>query len=165
MTDRVPRLLMIATLAVALVLQLVQLPWYWLAALRPMFVPMVLVYWAMVMPQPTGLVTAWITGLLLDVLLGSVLGQHALGLTVLVFVTLQLRGILSLYPIWQEALALTPIFALYTFLTFWIDGATGHRADPWLQWLPLLTTGPCWPLLFGFLNSLQRGGEPDSLVL
>jgi rod shape-determining protein MreD len=162
--DRAPRLLIVATLAVALVLQLLELP-YALAVLRPLFVPMVLVYWAMVVPQPTGLLTAWITGLLLDVLLGSVLGQHALGLTVLVFITLQLRGILSLYPLWQEALALTPIFAVYVFLMFWIDGATGHRADPWLQWLPLLTTGPCWPLVFGLLNSLHRRGQDDPLVL
>ena len=162
--DRPPRILIAASLAVALVLQLVELP-YALAVLRPMLVPLVLVYWVMVVPQPTGLLTAWITGLLLDVLLGSVLGQHALGLTVLVFITLQVRGILSLYPIWQEALALTPIFALYTFLMFWIDGATGHRADPWLQWLPLATTGPCWPLVFGALNSLQRRSQHDPLVL
>lgn len=162
--ERAPRLLIAATLACALVLQLIELP-YALAALRPMFVPLVLVYWVMVVPQPTGLATAWITGLLLDVLLGSVLGQHALGLTVLVFITLQLRGILSLYPIWQEALALTPIFAVYAFLMFWIDGATGHGADPWLRWLPLLTTAACWPFAFGLLNSLQRRGEHDPLVL
>ena len=164
MTDRVPRLLMVLTLAVALTLQLLQLP-YLLAVLRPLLVPLVLVYWAMVVPQPTGLFTAWITGLLLDVLLGSVLGQHALGLTVMVFVTLQVRGILSLYPIWQEALALVPIWLLYTFLMFWIDGATGHLADPWLQWFPVVTTGLCWPLVFALMNSLNRRSQHDPLAL
>ena len=162
--ERTPRLLIAATLAVALVLQLIELP-YALAVLRPMLVPMVLVYWVMVVPQPTGLFTAWIVGLLMDVLLGSVLGQHALGLTVLVFVTLQLRGILSLYPIWQEALALTPIFALYTFLMFWIDGATGHRADPWLQWVPIVTTGLSWPLVFAAMNSVSRRSQHDPTAL
>ena len=163
--DRPPRLLIVATLAIALVLQLVELPWYWLAALRPMFVPMVLVYWAMVVPQPTGLLTAWITGLLLDVLLGSVLGQHALGLTVMVFATLQVRGILSLYPIWQEALALSGMWLLYSLIMFWVDGATGHHADPWLQWLPVLTTGLCWPPAFALLNALTRRVQHDPLVL
>ena len=164
MTDRAPRLLIIASLAAALVLQLIELP-YVLAVLRPMFVPLVLVYWVMVIPQPTGLFSAWLVGLMLDVLLGSVLGQHALGLTVMVFITLQVRGILTLYPIWQEALALMPIWFVYLFLMFWIDGATGHRADPWLLWLPLLTTGPCWPLAFGLLNSLHRSSEHDPLTL
>jgi rod shape-determining protein MreD len=162
--DRVPRLLIALTLLVALILQLIELP-YALAVVRPLVVPLVLVYWVMVVPKPTGLLTAWIVGLLLDVLLGSVLGQHALGLTVLVFVTLQVRGILSLYPIWQEALALTPIFLLYSFLMFWIDGATGHRADPWLQWMPLLTTGPCWPLVFALMSSLNRRNQQDPLAL
>jgi len=163
-SDHAPRLLIVLTLALALILQLIELP-YVLAVLRPLFVPLVLVYWVMVVPQPTGLLTAWITGLLLDVLLGSVLGQHALGLTVMVFVTLQVRGILSLYPIWQEALALTPIWLLYTFLMFWIDGATGHGADPWLQWLPILTTSVCWPLVFALMNSLNRRGQQDPLAL
>jgi len=164
MNDRVPRLLIALTLLVALILQLIELP-YALAVLRPLFVPMVLVYWVMVVPQPMGLLTGWLVGLLLDVLLGSVLGQHALGLTVMVFVTLQVRGILSLYPVWQEALALTPIWLLYTFLMFWIDGATGHRADPLLLWLPLLTTGPSWPLLFALMSSLNRRGQHDPLAL
>ena len=164
MNGRAPRLLMIASLAVAMVLQLLELP-YALAAVRPLFVPLVLVYWVMVVPQPTGLFTAWIVGLLLDVLLGSVLGQHALGLTVMVFVTLQVRGILSLYPIWQEALALTGIWLLYSLIMFWVDGATGHHADPWLRWLPLLTTGLCWPPAFVLMNSLNRRAQHDPLAL
>lgn len=163
-TDRAPRLLMAGTLAVALVLQLIELP-YALALVRPMFVPLVLVYWAMVVPQPTGLATAWIVGLMLDVLLGSVLGQHALGLTLIVFITLQARGILSLYPIWQEALALTALWLLYSLVMFWIDGATSHRADPWLLWLPALATGPCWPIAFVLLNALNRRAQHDPLAL
>lgn len=164
MTPDVPRVMIAATLLAAVVLQLLWLP-YALAVVRPMFVPLVLVYWAMAVPQPTGLLTAWVTGLLLDVLFGSVLGQHALGLTVLVFITLQVRGVLSLYPMWQEALALTAVFAVYVFLMFWIDGATGHYADPWMRWMPLLTTGACWPLAFGLLNGLQRRSEHDPLAL
>jgi rod shape-determining protein MreD len=164
MSDRIPRVTIALTLLAALVLQLFELP-YALAALRPLWVPLVLVYWAMVIPQPTGLLPAWIVGLLLDVLLGSVLGQHALGLTVMVFVTLQMRGILSLYPVWQEAVALTPVWLLYTFLMFWIDGATGHRADPLLLWMPLLTTGLCWPLVFAVLNNLRRRRSHDPAML
>ncbi|MGH8442275.1 MAG: rod shape-determining protein MreD [Nevskiaceae bacterium] len=164
MTDRAPRPLIAATLAAALVLQLVELP-YALATLRPMLVPLVLVYWVLVVPQPTGLLTAWIVGLLLDVLLGSVLGAHALGLTIMVFVTLQVRGILSLYPLWQEALALVPIWMLYAFIMFWIDGATGHRADPWLHWTPIVTTGLCWPPAFALMNALAARTQRDSLSL
>lgn len=164
MSERMPRLYIAVSLLAALVLQLLELP-YALALLRPLWVPLVLVYWVMAIPQPMGLFTAWITGLLMDVLLGSVLGQHALGLTVVVFLALQLRGVLSLYPIWQEALALMPIWLLYAFLMFWIDGATDHRADPWLHWVPLIATGLCWPLVVGVLNGFRRRSQQDPLAL
>ena len=72
---------------------------------------------------------------------------------------------LSLYPVWQEAVALTPVWLLYVFLMFWIDGATGHRADPWLLWLPLLTTGLSWPLVFAGLRTLHRRSQHDPLAL
>ena len=164
MSDHVPRVYIAVSLAVALVLQLFELP-YALAVLRPLWVPLVLIYWVMAIPQPTGLLTAWIVGLLLDVLLGSVLGQHALGLTLLVFIVLSLRGWLALFPIWQEAALLTALWLLYAFLMFWIDGATGHRADPWLQWTPVLTTGLCWPVVVAVLNSLRRRATDDPLHL
>lgn len=164
MSDRRPWGFITGTLLVALIGQLFELPWG-LALLRPLWVPLVLVYWAMVIPQPTGLLTAWITGLLLDVMLGSVLGQHALGLTLLVFIALSLRGWLTLFPVWQEAAMLTLLWLLYAFLMFWIDGATGHRADPWLRWTPVLTTGLCWPLVVAVLNSLRRRVPRDPLHL
>jgi len=160
MNDRPSRLFIAATLLVAVILQLFELP-YFLAVLRPMWVPLTLTYWAMSIPQPTGLFTAWVTGLVLDVLLGSVLGEHALALTLLVFVVLQVRGVLSLYPIWQEAFALAVLWFGYAALLFWIDGATQHRADPWLQWTPVLTTTVCWPLVVGVLNASQRRRQND----
>lgn len=164
MSDRTPRLYIAGSLLVALVLQLFELPWG-LALLRPLWVPLVLVYWAMVTPQPTGLFTAWIMGFVLDALLGSVLGQHALGLTLLVFIALWLRGWLTLFPVWQEAAMLTLLWLLYAFLMFWIDGATGHRADPWLHWTPVFTTGLVWPLVVAVLNGLRRRVPRDPLHL
>jgi rod shape-determining protein MreD len=164
MNDRLPRLFMATSLLVALILQLFELP-YALAVLRPLWVPLVLVYWVMGTPEPTGLLTAWFTGLLLDVLLGSVLGQHALGLTVLVFMTLWLRGWLTLFPIWQEAAMLTLFWLVYAFLMFWIDGATDHQADPWLHWTPVLTTSLCWPLMVAVMNGLRRRTARDPLHL
>jgi rod shape-determining protein MreD len=161
MSDRVPRLFIAGSLLVALILDLFELP-YFLAVVRPLWVPLVLCYWAMSVPQPTGLMTAWIMGLLMDVLLGSVLGQHALGLTIVVFLVLQLRSVLALFPVWQEALALTPVWLLYAFLMFWIDGATGHQADPWMRWLPVISTSAAWPLVIVTLNASRRRSAVES---
>lgn len=152
------------TLLGALVLQVFELP-YGLAVLRPLWVPLILAYWAVVTPEPSGLLAAFVMGLLLDVLLGCVLGQHALGLTVMVFVVLLARGWLTLFPVWQEAGALVLVWGLYSFLMFWIDGATQHRADPWLQWVPVLTTSVVWPPMVALLNGLRRQSQRDPLRL
>ena len=145
----------------AFFLQFLPLPG-WLATARPLWIPAVLVAWALTSREPRGLASAWIAGLLLDVAYGSVLGQHALGLTLVVFAVLQLRSILALFPVWQEAAALTLVWLLYAFLMFWIDGATGHQADPWMRWLPVLTTGVSWPLVMVTLNASRRGSAAES---
>lgn len=164
MTDRPPRLYVAMSLLAALVLQLLELPSP-LDALRPLWVPLVLVYWVMMLPQAVGLLTAWTVGMLLDVLLGCVLGQHALGLTIVVFLALWMRSWLALFPIWQEAAVLTLLWLLYTIVLFWVDGATGHRADPWLRWTPVLTTGLCWPLVVAVMTSLRRRSQYDPMRL
>lgn len=160
MNERPPRLFIFTTLLIALVLQQLELP-YALSLIRPLWLPLVLSYWVMVIPQPGGLLTAFLFGLMMDVLNGCVLGQHALALTLTVFVVIQIRGVLSLYPVWQEAAALLPVWLVYTVTLFWIDGATAHRADPWLRWVPVLTTGLVWPLVFTLLNGLRHRASRD----
>ena len=49
-----------------------------LALLSPDWVLLVLIYWALYLPERVGIVHAWIFGLLTDVLLGRMLGQYAL---------------------------------------------------------------------------------------
>lgn len=154
------RVRFLLALALALVLQFIPMPDA-LAALRPMWVPLLLAFWALARPEPRGLLGAWFIGLLLDAAYGSALGQHALGLTLLVYAVLQLRTLLVVFHIWQAALALTPAWLGYSFLMFWIDGATEHSADGWQRWMPVLTTTLAWPLLAPLLRAFHRNARDD----
>lgn len=69
------------TIVVAVALAIVPLPAV-LEPFRPPWVTMVLIYWCMMWPRLCGVLTAFIAGLMLDVLFGSLLGQHALSLSV-----------------------------------------------------------------------------------
>lgn len=142
-------------LLAALFLQFLPLPG-WLATARPLWIPAALVAWALTSRDPRGLGAAWISGLLLDAAYGSVLGQHALALTLLVFLAIQMRGMLSVLPGWQAALALTPAWLAYIFILFWIDGSTQHVADPWQRWVPAYITAVAWPLLWPLLRRVSR---------
>ena len=149
-----------ASLLLAIVFQLVRLPDI-LAAARPLWVPLVLAYWALRESRISTLLPAFVAGIALDVLFGSPLGQHALGLVIVVYIVERLRGIFILFPLWQATFALIPAWALYSFLMFWVDGATRHQADAWLRWLPVLSTTLFWPLLFSVMDALRQPPEDE----
>ncbi len=148
------------SLLLALLLQIVELPDA-LAALRPQWPLLVIGYWALYAPQMPSLLAAWLLGLCCDVLFNSALGQHALALVLSVFVISRLRGAYVQFPLWQAALALAPVWALYTFVVFWIDGLTHHSAEPALRWQPVLSTTLTWPLFAGLFDGLGRRRPHD----
>ncbi|MDD3764834.1 MAG: rod shape-determining protein MreD [Nevskiales bacterium] len=150
----------LSSVLVALVFQLVELPDL-LAAARPMWAPLILAYWALREPRISTLLPAFLVGLAMDVLFGSPLGQHALGLIVVVYLVERLRGIFILFPLWQATIALLPAWAIYSFIMFWIDGATHHEANTLLRWLPVLSTTLFWPLLFSVMELLRQPTEDE----
>lgn len=147
------------TLIAAVALQIVVLPPS-VAPFRPMWLALIIVYWALNAPNLPILVAAWVLGLSSDVLFNTALGQHALGLVLLAFVIRRLQPVLTMFPLWQSTLAMIPAWAGYGFLMFWIDGLTRHPADPMLRWMPVLSTALAWPLLAALLGELRsrRGG-------
>lgn len=151
---------LLGSLLAAMLLQLIALPEL-LAAARPLWVPLVLSYWALREPRVSTLFPAFVSGLAMDVLFGSVLGQHALGFILVVYFVERLRGIFVLFPLWQATLALIPAWFLYAFLMFWIDGLTQHRSDTWLRWLPVISTALFWPLVYTVMELLRRPAEEE----
>lgn len=143
------------SLLIALILTAVDIP-SWAAIMRPMFVPLLVFYWVLRLPAYVGIFSAWMMGLFVDVLAGGVLGQHALALGISSFLVLKLREILKVFPAWQQALVIMPIWAIYAFVLFWIDGATNRSADPLIRWAPVISTTLCWPMLVIAMNRWLR---------
>jgi rod shape-determining protein MreD len=143
------------SLLIALMLQLVVLP-DWLAAARPMWIPLLLAYWALRANRLSTLLAGFGVGLACDVAYGSVLGQHALGFVLVGYLVERLRAYFVLFPLWQATLALIPAWLAYTFLMFWIDGVTQHRGDPWLRWLPVVSTTLFWPLVYTLMELIRQ---------
>ena len=151
----------VLSLLVALVLQLFVLPDA-LAGLRPAWVALTLAFWACKTPEVPVLIPAWLMGLCFDVIYDSPMGQYALGLAMVAFIVRRLAGFLDNVALWQQVLVLAPVWGLYEFLMFWIDGLTRHSADIQLRWLPVLSTTLVWPLvrwlLEGFRTRRSGGG-------
>lgn len=132
--------------AIAYLLQLMMLPLP-VVSFKPYWLALVLVYWILEMPERVGLGFAFALGLLGDVLMGELLGEQALRLSIIAFIVLRFRARLRFFPLWQQSLA---VFALLLndrivilmirafsdqplpSLTFWTAPITGMLAWPWM---------------------------------
>ena len=94
------RIPVIVTIIVALALSVMPLP-DWLEAFRPDWIAITLIYWAMMLPRTWSVGSAWLIGLVLDVAQGTLLGQHALALCVVVFVTVRMHLLMRVFPTGQ----------------------------------------------------------------
>ena len=145
----------VVSFVAALVLTILPLP-DWLQVLWPEWGALVLLYWCLALPERISVGTAWVVGLLLDVLHGSLLGQHALAMTVIAYLTVNLHQRIRLYPLWQQALTVLMLLALYQLLLMWFDGIIGQPTKPWTYWLPPLTGMLLWPGSFLLLREIRR---------
>ncbi len=149
------RLIIIMSFIVALLLTVIPMP-SWMLMLRPEWVALVLLYWCLALPQRIGVGTAFTLGLLLDVLQGAVLGQHALALSLIAFLAIKVHQQVRVYPIWQQALSIMALIILYQMLVLWINGIVGHKTDTWQYWLPAISSTLLWPWTYIILRDLRR---------
>jgi len=148
-----------ATLLLALLLTAVRLPVGTpeiLSWLRPEWAAVVLLYWVMAVPQQVGMLTAWVLGLLVDSLSGTLLGLHALGFVLVAFVGLSLYERLRMFSLLQQALIVFVAIALARLLGFWVDVLTRGAAWTPLILLPALSSALIWPFAFTALRALRR---------
>jgi len=147
--------LIIATLLVALMLTIVPLPvalqWY-----RPYWTAMVLIFWCVEAPEQVGIGSGFFAGLALDLLTGSLLGQHALSLVIIAYIIGRMRLRMRFFPLWQQA---TVIFALLLndrIIYSWIHALSGRGWPDWrIAWAPLIAM-LIWPWLFLLLDHLRQ---------
>jgi len=147
----VPALSLVLTLA----LSLVPLPQL-ISSFRPDWVAVVLLYWSLTAPRRFSLLTAFWMGIVLDTLSGSLLGQHALALLVIVYVAERLHLRIRVFPVSQLGLTVLALLGLYEFILFWIDGVAGRTVPLSERWGPPLAGTLVWLALLAVFDSGRR---------
>lgn len=139
----------------AIVLTLLPMP-DWTIWMRPAWVLMVLIYWSMLKPYRVNVGTAWFVGLILDVLNGTLLGEHALALTVVTYLVVRMHTQLRMYPLLQQGLWIFLFVMIYQFILFCIQGFLGELPRSWLYWSSPVTSMLLWPWVFVLMRDYQR---------
>ncbi|RMF95648.1 MAG: rod shape-determining protein MreD [Gammaproteobacteria bacterium] len=127
-----------------------------LAPFRPPWASMAVIYWVMMWPRRFGPGSAWLIGLLLDVLQGDILGQHAFSLCILGYLTLRFHLQIRIFPLWQLTATVFALLALEAFLLFWIDGMAGNPPVGIARWSQVLVGGLLWPPVMALLDRIRE---------
>lgn len=144
-----------STLLVALLLSVAPMPEH-LDVGRPLWLALVLTFWAINYPYYIGLLTAWSFGIAQDVLYGTLLGQHATALTLIVFLVLTLQQRLKVFPLWQQSFALLVIYGLAQLVLLWLSTLSGMRPDLRFYSVPVGVSAFLWPWLYLLLDNVKR---------
>ncbi|RKZ60484.1 MAG: rod shape-determining protein MreD [Gammaproteobacteria bacterium] len=128
----------------------------WAAVYRPDWVTLVLIFWAMTLPSRVGVTMAWFAGLLLDVSYGTLMGQHAVGLVLVVYVIHLQHQRLRMASLLQQAIVIFFLLLMKQLLTLWVDGMLGRAPDNWLYFMPTITSTFLWPWTYLILRDLHR---------
>jgi rod shape-determining protein MreD len=155
------RLPIILTFLIGLILTVMPLPDS-IAAFRPDWIAMLVIFWAMQLPRTWSVGTAWIIGIILDVSQGTLLGQHALALSLVAFITVRSHLLMRVFPMPQLTATVFPILATYQFLLFWINGVSGVDAPMIAYWGPVISGTLLWPVVMTLLSGMRfrtRAGD------
>jgi rod shape-determining protein MreD len=148
------RLPVLACIVAALMLTIAPMP-DWASSFRPDWVALTLIYWAMTLPRTYSVGTAWIVGIVMDVAQGTLLGQHAIALCFIVYITVKFHLQFRVFPTSQMSATVFAMLALYQFILFWINGVAGVTTSAITYWGPVITGALIWPLLTMFFGGLR----------
>lgn len=124
---------------------------------RPEWVLLVLLYWIVALPSRVGLGTAWVLGILLDVLEGSLLGLNALALTIVSYIMILIYQRVRMFSWVQQVLFVFALVALNQFIAHWVKGILGVSSQSLMFLVPALISAVLWPVLFMLLRGVRRG--------
>ncbi len=154
---------LLVTLVVAIGLTLMPLPQL-LEPFRPYWVALVMIFWCLEAQDLVNLGNSFAIGLLLDVLTGSLLGMHALGLVILIYLVKRFRARLRFFPPWQQALSVLALLLNDRIIVLWIVSLKGDTLPSPTFWLAPFISTLLWPWIFLLLDRYRgrarhRGGS------
>jgi len=143
------------TVVIGLLLQLVTLSstavlW------RPQFVLLIVFYWLFRSPFLHGAMFAWLTGLLLDIFIGELLGRHAIVFALCAYLIRLVQHRLHHFGVFHQAMLVLFMVLVSQLLLHSITLIFRAGWEGSLSIAPAITSAIIWPLLVFFANRLLK---------
>ncbi len=128
----------------------------WVQIYRPHWVALILIYWSMALPKRVGLWSAFFIGLLVDTAQGTLLGQHAMALVIIVYININFYQRVRVLSLAQQAIYVFVLLAMIQVVVAWVEGIMG-RPVPILAFFSAPFIGMLiWPWVFVILRDIRR---------
>lgn len=120
--------------------------------LRPYLLAMLVAYWSMEAPTRVGFGTAFLLGVVADLVTASVLGEQAFRLVVIAWLVQRFRTRLRFFPLWQQAAAVGLLLFNDRLLAWLIHLFAGAKLSGLGWWLSPLLGVLLWPWLYVLID-------------
>lgn len=139
----------------ALCLQVMPLPDGW-QVFRPEWIGLMLIYWCMRSPDRVGVFHGFVIGILMDLIEGTPLGQHALVLSLLAFLCALVYPRFRAYSLVQQSVLVLVLLGLVQLIEQWVRTLTGEFSIHLSFLIPSMISAVLWPWLSTMLRALER---------
>lgn len=121
---------------------------------RPLFVPLLVLYWCIFHPLQFGLGKAFLTGVVFEAMQSLVFGQATLALVMIAFFALKNSRRLQLASVPQQMLTIALVLFFYQFLHIWIESILNRPVDYFARGFSIITSIIIWPGIIVFMRGL-----------
>lgn len=122
----------------------------------PDWVALVLVYWALSMPDRVGPWAGFVIGTLMEVLFVRSFGVMGFGLATLAFTVNRAHLQLRVLSVWQQMLVVGLFIGIFKLLTGWLYGLVSGFTINDEYFYSLIGGMVSWPFIFILLQELRR---------
>jgi len=127
-----------------------------LVPIKPPILLLILIYWALAFPNYINLTYAFITGLLMDILLIVPLGYYSLCFIITIYLTLIYYPQIRLQSNLNKMLSLLVILIPYFLVSTVINGALEMNYEIIDVCISILLAVIIWPGIFGVLRFIRK---------
>ena len=148
-------LTLLALFTVAFILEV--MPWpVGFQGLRPAWVVLTLIYWALALPNKVSVGSAFLAGIIWDLILGSILGIHALVLSVAVYFIAKHHLLLRNMSLWMQSVLAALYIITIRFFIFLVELVLHGAEFNYQEIFGAIVSGILWPWIFLLMRQIRR---------
>ncbi len=124
--------------------------------LMPNWIVLVLIYWIIFAPELIGLIFTFILGMVIDLLLGNLLGLTSLCLMPIAFFADRMCHRFRSFSVSQQFLVIIVLVSMNHLIRLWLQLYINGTTNNISYWLTIPASMIAWPLVCGLLHLFRK---------